>query len=99
MQDQTHEVKKVEEEEHGKFKTVTLNREQRRELEGKVGKDVAVLSHMMAERAGILSPYQIMAAYTDVSPELKKRKIDDMRKWIKDFDDGLIIRDDEVEKN
>lgn len=74
-----------------------MNREESRKLEGLLCKTDRTLLAMIAERAG-LSYDSILAVYVKYPEYLRFRKRSEMRQWIKDFDAGDIVHDDELKE-
>ena len=76
--------------------SITLNRKQIREMQSEIGKDAVTLCAMVSERTGgLFGELDLQYAHYNLPKEARKAKERDLRQWIKDFDNGLIVPDNE----
>lgn len=75
-----------------------VNREVARNVEKLVGKEAAVLAAAVAERSGgAASDLDLMVGILELPKEKRKARIEELRQWVRDFDAGIIVPDEEVD--
>lgn len=75
-----------------------VNREVARSIARLVGKEASVLAAAVAERSGgAASDLDLMTGILELPKEKRKARVQELRQWIKDFDAGMIVPDEEVE--
>lgn len=75
-----------------------VNREVARNIEKLVGKDAVVLAAAVAERSGfVASDLDLMVGILELPKEKRKARIEELRQWVRDFDAGIIVPDEEVD--